>query len=609
MSSSSSEPQQLRARSLVLADVEEQSEDEKRWVGWVEKSLRHETAEALGAAAKVFTVPRSLRETNPEAYAPHVFSLGPYHHDARPELMDMQRFKLAGAKRFEMLFSGGGGGGHTTIEHLKDRFLAGGLELRIRAVYHRFLDLNDTTLAWMMAIDACFLLDFIENYRRREATDVVSSSANWINAVVRDAMMLENQIPLFVFARALELRHSTRREAAKALHAVVFRFILDVSPFKNSASDAANNKRGAAAIGDLAKHAHLLEVLYHFLVPDATLLDDVDDQVVVEEEEESPATAAADGGEEVFSDDDVEAQQATKPTLEQEEEDYDKVKEAASMASRLNVAPVRFIKKNLAKVVGTISRKAPALAALLPVLGKLMQSVDVEAQLNGGGAEHPAEEGGGATAMTAPRADEIRIPSVEALARCGVRFTPAPPEVGIEEGIAFDRATATLRLPVITLDANTEVVLRNLVAYEAVAVRGPLVLARYTELMNGIIDTSKDVKILRRSGVVVNHMKSNKEAAGMWNGMARATRLTKVPRLDAVISAVNAHRSRSLPARLRKLLRRYVFRSWKMLTLVASVGLLLMTALQTFCSAYPCENHWFSGMVLPVPGTTDDPPQ
>ncbi|CAD6247650.1 unnamed protein product [Miscanthus lutarioriparius] len=590
--SSLSEPQQPRARSFALEDVEEQSEDEKRWVGWVEKSLRHETAEALGAAAKVFSVPRPLRDTNPEAYAPHVFSLGPYHQ-SRPELMDMQRFKLAGAKRFEMLFAGG-----HTIEHLKDRFLVGGLELKIRAIYHRFLDLNDTTLAWMMAIDACFLLDFIENYRRHEATDVVSSSANWINTVVCDAMMLENQIPLFVFARTLELRHSTRHEAAKALHAVVFRFIMDVSPFK--ISDAANNKRGAGAIGDLAKHAHLLEVLYHFLVPDATLLDDSTtgggDQVV--EEEEAPAPAA--DGEEVFSDD-VEAQQAMKKTLEEEEEDYDKVKQFVSQASRLNVAPVRFIKKHLIKVVGEISRKAPALAALVPVLGKLMQSVDVEAQLNGGAAEQAPEEG----AITAPRADEIRIPSVEALARCGVRFTPAP-EGGIE-GIAFDRATATLRLPVITLDANTEVVLRNLVAYEAVVVRGPLVLARYMELMNGIIDTSKDVKILRRSGVVVNHMKSNKEAAGMWNGMARATRLTKVPKLDAVISAVNAHRSRSAAARLRKLLRKYVFRSWKVLTLIASVGLLLMTALQTFCSAYPCENHWFSGMVLP--GTTDDPPQ
>lgn len=592
MSSSSEQKQQPRARSFVLADVEEQSEDEKRWVGWVEKSLRHETAEALGAAAKVFTVPRSLRDTNPDAYAPHVFSLGPYHQ-SRPELMDMQRFKLAGAKRFEMLFAGG-----HTIEHLKDRFLRGGLELKIRAVYHRFLDLNDTTLAWLMAIDACFLLDFIESYRRREATDVVSSSANWINAVVRDAMMLENQVPLFVFARTLELRHGTRHEAAKALHAVVGRFIMDVSPFKIS-SDGASNKRWAAAIGDLTRHAHLLEVLYHFLVPDATLLDDSTtggdgDQV---EEEEAPAAAAADG-EEVFShdddDDDVEAQQAKKPTQQEEEEDYDKVKQALSQASRLNVAPVRFIKKSLMKLVGKIGRKAPALAALVPVLGKLMQSVDVEAQLNGGGEQAP-EEG----AMTAPRADEIRIPSVEALARCGVRFTAAAEGEGIE-GIAFDRATATLRLPVITLDANTEVVLRNLVAYEAVAVRGPLVLARYTELMNGIVDTPKDVKILRQSGVVVNHLKSDREAADMWNGMCRAIRLGKVPRLDAAILEVNAHRSRRAAARAQKLLKKYVFRSWRILTLLAAVVLLLMTAMQTFCTVYPCT-RWFGSMFQSFP--------
>jgi hypothetical protein len=61
---------------------------------------------------------------------------------------------------------------------------------------------------------------------------------------------------------------------------------------------------------------------------------------------------------------------------------------------------------------------------------------------------------------------------------------------------------ATLRMPVITLDGTTEVVLRNLVACETVAVRGPLVLSRYTEIMNGIINTTRDVRILRQSGVL-----------------------------------------------------------------------------------------------------------
>ncbi|WVZ77444.1 hypothetical protein U9M48_025308, partial [Paspalum notatum var. saurae] len=587
---------QPRSRSLVLATTpaaggEQSEEDEERWVGWVQRSLREQTSEALGAAAKVFNVPRPLLDTKPEAYAPHVFALGPYHH-ARPELKDMERFKLAAAKRVEMLFTGG-----RKMEHLKERFL-GGLEHKIRSMYHRFLHPNGTTLAWMMAIDACFLLDFMENSHRQHAATAgaVSLSTNWINAIVRDAMMLENQIPLFVFSKTLEFRHSSHHESAKALHAMVDRFIKVVCPIK------IDNRH----IGDVSKHAHLLELMYHFIVPDADFVVVEDGSVGSggDQDDEQPAATTEVEGELSHDEVDIETPQLKAPL---QDEGSAKVKQALSQVSRLDIAPVRFIKQHLisrpmalaSSLSGKIARKAPALAALVPVLSKLVQSVDLDAaQLNGA----DQQQGGGGVSADAPRADEIRVPSVEQLARCGVRFVATREGIA---GIAFHRATATLRLPAITLDANTEVVLRNLVAYEAVAVRGPLVLARYTELMNGIVDTSKDVKILRRSGVLVNHMKSSKEAAGMWNGMARATRITKVPRIDAVIAAVNAHRSRSAAVRAQKLLKRYVFGSWKMLTLLASVGLLVMTALQTFCSAYPCGVRWFDA--LAVPGADDAP--
>jgi hypothetical protein len=152
------------------------------------------------------------------------------------------------------------------------------------------------------------------------------------------------------------------------------------------------------------------------------------------------------------------------------------------------------------------------------------------------------------------------------------------------------------------------VVLRNLVAYEAVAVRGPQVLPRYTELMNGIVDTPKDVKILRKAKVMENQLKSDKEAADMWNGMCRATRLSKVPRLDGVIWEVNAHRSRrAAAARAQKLLKKYVFKSWRVLTPLAALVLLLMIAMQTFCSVYPC--HRWLGPVFQLPNPEGSPSQ
>lgn len=556
----SPEQQQHAQQEAARARFGAQLDEEARWLCRVRETLEKASAEALGAAARVFDVPRALRDTKPDAYTPQHFALGPYHQ-GRPHLKDMERYKLAAAKRAERLFAGG-----RRVGHLVLRFID--LQGQIRGPYHRFLELSDETLAWMMAIDTCFLLDFLEGYDRRgEATDMVSSATNWINATVRDAMMLENQLPLSLFARNLQLRYdsdaaSPEQAATDALHAVLDRFIKDVSPIKICAD---------MAIADFTKQAHLLELLYHFLVPDA---DGDDDHTSGGKDTPPPEM-----------EDDPEKQQLPEPDAAE----YGKLKKAW-----LKLSGLRVFKSLISRPAGLVSslsgqlaRKAPVVAGVLPVIGKLVSSVDVQARLQSVNLGHIG-------AATSPLAQEIKIPSVAQLAACGVRFAPAPEGIA---GIAFDEATATLSLPVVTLDGNTEVVLRNLVAYEAVAVRGPLVLARWTELMNGVVDTAKDVKILRQSGVVVNRMKSNREAAAMWNGMCRAARLSRVPRLDRVIRAVNAHRNRTASVRAGKMLRKYVFRSWKVLTLLASVLLLLMTALETFCSAYPCQSSWFGGLL------------
>ncbi|PVH36317.1 hypothetical protein PAHAL_6G045600 [Panicum hallii] len=103
--------------------------DEERWLSRVRRSLEREAAEVLGAAAKVFDVPRVLRATRPEAYLPQHFALGPYHCN-RPELRDMERYKLAAAKRAEKLFADG-----RKFDDLVQRLLQA--QEQMRAPYHR----------------------------------------------------------------------------------------------------------------------------------------------------------------------------------------------------------------------------------------------------------------------------------------------------------------------------------------------------------------------------------------------------------------------------------------------------------------------------------------
>ncbi|XLT07508.1 hypothetical protein HN51_053301 [Arachis hypogaea] len=167
---------------------------------------------------------------------------------------------------------------------------------------------------------------------------------------------------------------------------------------------------------------------------------------------------------------------------------------------------------------------------------------------------------------------------------------------GCISSINFDAKTCTLYLPIISLDVNTEVFLRNLVAYEASGSSGQLVVARYTELMNGIIDTEEDAKILRERGIVLNHLKSDLEVANIWNGMNKSLRLSKVPKLDKVIEDVNKFYSGTTKVKVKKFMKVYVFGSWQFLTLLAAIFMLFLMALQAFCSVYTCSRFFESAL-------------
>ncbi|KAM7475874.1 hypothetical protein LguiB_023117 [Lonicera macranthoides] len=107
--------------------------------------------------------------------------------------------------------------------------------------------------------------------------------------------------------------------------------------------------------------------------------------------------------------------------------------------------------------------------------------------------------------------------------------------------IRFDDNMFTFRLPVISLDVNTGHSKKlGSVAYEACKAFGPLILTRYTELMNSIIDTADDAKFLKEIGIIINQLKSDKDVANLWNGMSKSINLTKVPFLDKKMGKPNA---------------------------------------------------------------------
>jgi hypothetical protein len=82
------------------------------------------------------------------------------------------------------------------------------------------------------------------------------------------------------------------------------------------------------------------------------------------------------------------------------------------------------------------------------------------------------------------------------------------------------------------------------VAFEASVAPGVMAFTRYTDFMNGMIDAEEDVKLLRQSGIISNHLQSDGEVASLWNNMGKCVRLTKVEYLDNVIEDVNRYYNR-----------------------------------------------------------------
>ncbi|CAN6214871.1 unnamed protein product [Urochloa humidicola] len=582
--------------------------DEVRWVVQIRQSLEEDITgdiddDDTGIPVSVFNVPKQLRVHKPEAYTPQFIALGPYHH-WRPELYEMERYKLAAARRLQRRLRPGA----VKLEGLVEQFKR--LERKVRAHYHRYLDFGGETLAWMVLVDGAFLLEFLQIYAAdataNDGEDVAAGAGGDGKAmrrvpsrmahlvdfagrksahglILRDMLMLENQVPLFLLRRILEPQCGASSsagggdDAGELLARMVTGLMKELCPFKmmESFPDV-----------DAAKHAHLLEALYYVLVPKPPAAED------------DHAAAEADGVNGNHHDEsyDIEEQLVDGGGGEEEKPaagGWEYVKQLlVTVGGMASGGRMRYVTKPIAFVV-----KAPwKMLTILPGFSAMKQPVEAFFMSGANGSTtNPSSSAGGAGYLTRPPLiEEIMVPSVTELANVGIQFSPTSGDLST---IAFDAKTVTFHLPVVTMDSNTEVVLRNLVAYEAAAAAGPLVLARYTELMNGIIDTDEDVAVLRRRGVVLNRMKSDGEAARLWNGMARSVRLTKVAFVDRAVEEVNRYYNLRWRVKARRFMRKYVFSSWQVLTFLAAVLMLLLTTLQAFCSVYTCS-RWFGAVTV-----------
>ncbi|GAY42304.1 hypothetical protein CUMW_065780 [Citrus unshiu] len=523
--------------------------DESQWIDSVRGILKNGLGIDTDLRPSIFTVPKTLMSSDPDSYTPQQLAIGPYHY-WRPGLYEMERYKLAAAIRAETYLLG-----NHKFEYVVDQ-----LEkhvLRIRACYQKVLTISNEALAWMMAIDASFLLEFLMVYAMKEgkvtttypskSMSHLSGTKAALNTILRDLVMLENQIPLFVLRKMLEVEYSSLEAADEMLQAMLIGFCEELSPFKMMKDTPLIN---------VSECQHLLDYLYDTIVPNAQETK-VEITVVVQDQ-------SGEAKESVTIE--IDAAAAGDPTS---------VKKLFSLIWKY-LSKVNFVKR---LPWGKLSKALPGISLIVQMIQQMIPGKN--------GKEKSDDD---SDMNKPPLMEEITIPSVTELANSLVHFRATTGDIST---VRFDAKKRTLHLPTISFDVNTEVILRNLVAYEASYASGPLVFTRYTELMNGIIDSEEDVKLLREKGIILNRLKSDAEVANLWNGMSKSIRLTKVPHIDKAIEGVNKYYNRQWNVKFRKNMRAYVFGSWKCLTFLAAITLLFLTMVQSFCSVYNCRKFKF----------------
>ncbi|KAJ0792382.1 hypothetical protein HanOQP8_Chr01g0017441 [Helianthus annuus] len=138
---------------------------------------------------------------------------------------------------------------------------------------------------------------------------------------------------------------------------------------------------------------------------------------------------------------------------------------------------------------------------------------------------------------------------------------------------------ATLRLPVLSVHEFTELVLRNLIAYEQSGQTRNYVTS-YVIAMGMLVNTQEDVAQLVESKVLVNSIGSNEEAANMINNMCKEVACLEFF-YEQQWETLNMYYNGYWPKNIAWLRKMYFSSPWNMIALFAGIILFALTIVQT----------------------------
>nr|GMD03797.1 UPF0481 protein At3g47200-like [Ipomoea batatas] len=490
--------------------------------------------------ACLFKVGEELRKTNPGAYTPLTISIGPYHH-GKPELRKMERCKELYT---QYLLERAGVGVEECWKKLKE----------LEGIAERYYgdeieeEVSGDEFMKMLLLDGCFLVEFvIRSYVRalgeEEAEyeyDPIFMISGMVGNIVRDMLLLENQLPFFVLLILYDMICKPFNLGFPKMVKIAFRKIIP----KMNVISLPNTKVKPQEIKHLLQIVHIL------------------------------------------------CQPQNNGQIQQQ-------KTCSSSSSF-------FWKQPQGQGQGGCHRRMNW-ACFVCMFGEQPQggggSDDIESNSSLSNRQEDMQQFFTCFLCKFWRQPQQSIDDDEELL-CSIRTASELHEAGVDfKKVGKIRNTSSdetislfdikfnnhgvLEIPSFALYDPTETFFRNLIAYEQHSSHvGPRYFTDYSKFMDDLINTEKDVNLLRLKDVFVNGLGDDKEVTLLFNNLNKGVIYsTDDFYYKDVCKELNRHCKKPRNVLIAKLRRDYFHSPWAGISTFAAILLLTLAITQTVISA------------------------
>ncbi|KAJ0611540.1 hypothetical protein HanRHA438_Chr01g0021231 [Helianthus annuus] len=193
-----------------------------------------------------------------------------------------------------------------------------------------------------------------------------------------------------------------------------------------------------------------------------------------------------------------------------------------------------------------------------------------------------------------------RIPTHSAvnLYRAGVNIRPNqnptwPMQLEVQKNCFpcfFGWSMLSLKMPVLKVHDSTEFLLRNLIAYEQSfqTDKPHRYVTSFALAMDMLMNTQEDVAKLIDSGVLINHLGSNEEAANMINNICKHVTWEEFI-YEEQWKKMDDYCNSYWPKQIAKMWTTYFSSPWSMIALIAGIMLFTLAVIDTIFTVNPPE--------------------